>query len=160
MEIVLRLVVAGLMSIVIGQTNQYAYKKLAGRLFAIICMGACLLTIISMEFFKYLALPWSSDPGRISAQVISALGFLVTGLIWIADDNDVKGLSAAASLWFTAILGIMVGAGLWQVGFIGAIFLLLIFYLSNLQILNGLLSNLNALRKHRAKKRVEKKTGV
>lgn len=159
MEIVLRLVVAGLIGIVIGQTNHYAYKKLASRLFAIICMGGCLLTIVSMEFFKYIPLAWSSDPGRISAQVISALGFLGTGLIWISDDKDVKGLSAGASLWFTAILGIMVGAGLKEIGFIGAIFLLVIYYLSNLQVLNALLTNVNAWRKHKTKKNMGKKTG-
>lgn len=147
---VLRLVIAGLLGFIIGQTNQYAYRNLAGRLFAIICMGACLLAITSTEFFKLLDLPWASDPGRIAAQVVSALGFLGTGLIWVSEDQNVKGLSAGASLWFTAILGIMIGAGLGEIGFIGVVFLLIIYFLSDL----------NARRKHRMEKDTYKKTGV
>ncbi len=138
-ELILRLVIAGIVGFIIGQTNRYAHRNLAGRLFSIICMGACLLTITSMEFFKYLDLPWVSDPGRIAAQVVSALGFLGTGLIWLADDNHIRGLSAGASLWYTAILGIMVGAGMHEMGIIGVVFLLIIYFLSDI----------NARRKHK-----------
>lgn len=148
---ILRLVIAGLLGFIIGQANMYAYRNLAGRLFSIICMGACLVTITSMEFFKLLELPWVSDPERIAAQVVSALGFLGTGLIWISEDQHVRGLSAGASLWFVAILGIMVGAGLHSIGFIGALFLLIIYFLSDL----------NAKRKHKINiNKNNKKTGV
>jgi putative Mg2+ transporter-C (MgtC) family protein len=132
LQILLRVVVAGILGYVIGLTNRYAYRNVAGRLFCIISMGACLVTITSMEFFKLLEMPWISDPGRLAAQIVSALGFLGTGLIWISDDNHIRGLSAGASLWFTAILGIMVGAGLHAIGVIATIFLIIIYFLSDI----------------------------
>ncbi len=129
-ELILRIILAGVIGFIVGINTRNAYKNIAGRLFCIISMAACLLTITSLEFFKLLELPWVSDPGRISAQVVSALGFLGTGLIWVSEGQNVRGLSVGASLWFTAILGVVVGAGLNKIGFIGLVFILFIYYAS------------------------------
>lgn len=127
----MRIFTAGFLGFLIGMLNKSVYDSPFARLFSIICMACCLLTVTSMEFFKLLELPWVSDPGRISAQVVSALGFLGTGLIWISRDNKVRGLSVGAGMWFTAILGILVGTGLNQIAIIGFTFLIIIYYLSN-----------------------------
>ena len=131
LELIMRIFTAGFLGFLIGMFNKSVYDSPFARLFSIICMASCLLTVTSMEFFKLLNLPWVSDPGRITAQVVSALGFLGTGLIWITQDNKIRGLSAGASLWFTAIVGILVGTGLNQVAIIGFTFLMIIYHLSN-----------------------------
>lgn len=98
------------------------------RTFIIICMGSALVTITSVEFFKMFDSAWYSDPARLSAQVVSALGFIGVGLIWMSEDRKIRGLSVAASLWITAIIGIMVGIGLLKIAFIVLLFLILIAY--------------------------------
>ncbi len=103
----LRIIVAAAVGTLIGIRTNSA----ASRMFVIICTGAALLTIVSTEFYKVANYPWFSDPGRLSAQVIVALGFLGTGLIWVSEKQEVKGLTVAASIWLTAILGIVIGCG-------------------------------------------------
>lgn len=104
----LRIVLAAVVGTCIGIKT----STVAARMFAIICIGAALLTIVSTEFYKVMDYPWFGDPGRLSAQVIAALGFLGTGLIWISEKKEIQGLSVAASIWVTAIMGIFIGSGL------------------------------------------------
>ena len=103
----LRITIAAIVGSIIGIRTNSA----ASRMFAIVCTGAALLTIVSTEFYKVVDYPWLGDPGRLSAQVIVALGFLGTGLIWVSEKQEVKGLTVAASIWLTAILGILIGCG-------------------------------------------------
>ncbi len=129
MEVYLfRILISGIIGMIIG-LNMGKYVSTA-RTFIIICMGSTLLTITSTEFFKMLDYPWFSDPGRISAQVISALGFIGVGLIWMSEDRKIRGLSVAASLWISAIIGMLVGIGLTKITFIFLIFLILIAWLA------------------------------
>jgi len=119
----LRLLLAAAVGTIIGLKT----RTVAARMFAIICTAAALVTIVSTEFYQVIEYPWFSDPGRLSAQVIAALGFLGTGLIWISERNEVKGLSVSASIWVTAILGILIGTGLETVTLV-VIALVLIFF--------------------------------
>ena len=127
----MRIFTAGFLGFLIGMLNKSVYDQPFARLFSIICMASCLLTVTSMEFFKMMDLPWVADPGRLSAQVLSALGFLGTGLLWIGRDNKIRGLSVGASMWFTAILGMMVGIALNHIAIIGLVFLVSVYCLSN-----------------------------
>lgn len=118
-----RILVGGIVGMLVGLgTSRYSV-----RLFAMVGAASALLTVASTEFFQLLAYPWYSDPGRLSAQIISAVGFFGTGLIWISEKNQVRGLSVAASLWLTAILGILIGAGLDKVSVL-AVFLVVVVY--------------------------------
>jgi putative Mg2+ transporter-C (MgtC) family protein len=122
-QILVQIVIAGIVGMMVGIIT----SRNTTRMFSIICMGAALLTVISTEYYKVLAYPWYGDPGRLSAQMVSALGFLGTGLIWISERNEVQGLSVAASLWLTAILGMLVGAGLENVS-AAALFIVIAVY--------------------------------
>ena len=106
-QYLLRIIVAAVVGTIIGIRTDSA----ASRMFAIVCTGATLLTIVSTEFYKVVDYPWFGDPGRLSAQILVALGFLGTGLIWVSEKQEIQGLSLAASLWLTAILGIVIGSG-------------------------------------------------
>ncbi|MDD2585195.1 MAG: MgtC/SapB family protein [Syntrophomonadaceae bacterium] len=126
--LVLRIIFAGIVGFIIGVMNS---KSPSARMFSMICTGAALVTIVSIEFFKTTYYPWMADPGRISAQIISALGFIGTGLIWISEDKQIKGVSNAASLWVTAILGMLIGAGLQHTSVIGTFIVVIIYWLAN-----------------------------
>ena len=130
LQYLLQIIAAGAVGLILGQSNKSNSKVPAGRVFCIICMGSALLAIISVEYSKAIGLPWITDPGRISAQVVSALGFLGTGMVWISADNHVKGLPIAAGLWFAAILGILIGAGSFSISVVAIAFLLIINWLS------------------------------
>jgi len=105
--------ILGLVSFLWGQRN-------AGiRVFAIISVGCCLAAYMSINLGIVVKQPWMADPARIAAQLVSAVGFMVAGLIWYLD-NQAKGLSSAALLWVTAIMGLMIGAGYYRNALISA----------------------------------------
>jgi putative Mg2+ transporter-C (MgtC) family protein len=95
-------------------------------------MGAALTTIIALGIYKSMGIPAAGDPGRIPAQVISALGFLGTGMIWVTEDEKVRGITDAASVWLTAILGMLIGAGMNDISVIGTTFFVLIYWITPL----------------------------
>ncbi|NLB88234.1 MAG: hypothetical protein GX790_03275 [Syntrophomonadaceae bacterium] len=123
-SIILRLVISAITGLAIGSIFKH---KDTSRVFALICVGASLVTIISTEFFKLIYLPWYTDPGRLSAQIISALGFIGTGFIWISEKKEVKGLAHSAALWYTAILGMIIGANLSSITFAVLIFAIILY---------------------------------
>ncbi|HEX3011663.1 MAG TPA: MgtC/SapB family protein [Syntrophomonadaceae bacterium] len=132
--IIVKILAAGIVGFIIGLFNKSLNNlEQSARVFAIISVGAALTSIISMGFFKSVSYTWTSDPGRISAQVISALGFLGTGLIWMSEkDHKIKGVSVASSLWVTAILGMLIGAGLTTPAVLGVFFVVIIYWVYSL----------------------------
>jgi putative Mg2+ transporter-C (MgtC) family protein len=126
---VVRIAAAGLLGIIIGKASR---SDPGARLFALVAMGSALMSVVSTEFFKLFVLPGNVDPGRLAAQVISALGFIGSGLIWLGDNKEVRGTGAAAGLWLTAILGMLLGAGLTTVTAGAAIFTVLVLVFGNL----------------------------
>jgi putative Mg2+ transporter-C (MgtC) family protein len=126
-----RIILAGFIGFIIGKRSDTFHTAIV---FAIACMGTALLTITSTEFYKLSTFPWMGDPGRLSAQVISALGFIGSGMIWITRDKKIVGLPVAANLWITAILGMLIGAGLENATVMAAFFVIIIYYLSDLVI--------------------------
>ena len=126
---VAKIAAAGLLGLIIG----YASKSAPGaRLFALVAMGGALMSVVSTEFFKLYVLPGMIDPGRLAAQVISALGFIGSGMIWLGENKEVRGTTAAASLWLTAILGMLLGAELTAFSVGTVIFVLMVLFLSDL----------------------------
>lgn len=109
---IVRLLAAGAVGLLAGILFRADQQT---RLYALVSMGAALIAIVSTDFFRMLDLPWYSDPGRLSAQVVSALGFIGSGLIWFTEEKEVKGVAGAAGLWLTAIMGLLIGAGLGNV---------------------------------------------
>lgn len=104
-----RIILASLIGALIGLLNG---SRKNAQLFSIICMGAALVTYVSAYYYTTLSMSWYADPGRLSAQIIVALGFIGSGLIWISPEKKVEGITAAAALWLTAIVGMAIGAGL------------------------------------------------
>ncbi|NLW90836.1 MAG: hypothetical protein GXY34_04475 [Syntrophomonadaceae bacterium] len=126
--ILVKILLAAAVGIIIGTIS----NRRTAPVFVIVCMGAALLTIVSTEYFKIMSFPWYGDPGRLSAQAISAIGFIGTGMIWISERNEVEGLNEAASLWLTAILGMIIGVGLQSQSIIALLVVLSFYWLFDL----------------------------
>lgn len=108
-----------------GAITRTKVKGAGPRTFILVTIGAALVTIVSTEFFKLAGNPWLADPGRIAAQVISALGFMGTGVIWMANEQNVRGLWTAAAIWVSAIIGMVIGLGYFGASTIGLLMITL-----------------------------------
>ena len=62
-----------------------------------------------------------TDPMRISAQVISGIGFLGVGTILVKEHDHITGLTTAAGLWTTAAIGIACGYGFYSAALVGTL---------------------------------------
>jgi putative Mg2+ transporter-C (MgtC) family protein len=92
-----------------------------------VSIGAALASLLGCYM---VTLGYSSDPARIAAQVISGIGFLGAGIILVQNKTKIVGLTTAAGLWNTAVMGLACGIGFYEgalVCFIISIFANLIF---------------------------------
>lgn len=103
---------AFVLSAIIGMERQFQHKSAGIKTHALVGLGACVFTLISVEGFVYLAeYHVTRDPSRIAAQIVSGIGFLGAGLIFVNRDV-VRGLTTAASIWLAAAIGMACGSGL------------------------------------------------
>ena len=73
-----------------------------------------MLMLLSIYLPQNLSPNGTGDPGRIAAQVVSGIGFLGAGAI-MRLGNNVRGLTTAASIWFVAAVGLLIGSGMFLV---------------------------------------------
>lgn len=122
--ICLRLLCAMLVGLVIGTEREYTNRPAGMRTHILVALGACVVSITGQILYhEYHALGATPDPARLSAQVITGVGFLGAGTI-LKEGATVKGLTTAASLWTVACLGIAAGYGYYIVALAGMLFML------------------------------------
>lgn len=123
----LRLVVAGFCGAVIGYERKNRLKEAGIRTHMLVAIGATLIMIVSKYGFNdvlsnsNIAL----DPSRVAAQIVSGIGFLGAGMIFIRNQS-VNGLTTAAGIWTTAGIGMAIGAELYFVGIAATVFVFVI----------------------------------
>lgn len=106
------MLLALLLGSVVGAERKHKGQVAGIRTFALISMGACLAMLLSIYVpQEYMGLK-NGDPGRIAAQVITGIGFLGGGAM-IQQRGAVRGLTTAAGIWITAIIGMAVGVGMY-----------------------------------------------
>lgn len=110
-----KLILAALLGGIIGVERGRSGQVAGMRTHILVALGAALATITGLYVVNYMGA--SSDPLRLSAQVISGIGFLGVGTILIRD-HQVTGLTTAAGLWATASVGIAVGVSYYQAAII------------------------------------------
>lgn len=120
-ELYLRILMAALCGILIGYERESRNKEAGIRTHAMVALGSSLITVVSIYGF-------SGDNSRIAAQIVSGIGFLGAGIIFVKDRN-VSGLTTAAGLWATAGIGIAFGAELYDIGIISTLMIVLIQYI-------------------------------
>jgi len=103
-----RLLVAALCGGILGLERELAGKPAGLRTNVLICIGAALLTQLSIDVPASFGF---GDPARIAAQIVSGIGFLGAGTI-LQSRHAVHGLTSAALIWVVAGVGMIVGAGL------------------------------------------------
>lgn len=120
-----RILVSALLGCLIG-VERYIHKHPAGvRTFMLICMASTLATLASIWICQTNLNLINGDPGRIAAQVVTGIGFIGAGLI-IKNKYDVSGLTTAASIFATSIIGIAVGVGLIKVSILVTVIVILV----------------------------------
>ncbi len=114
-EMIARLLLAFLVGFFIGLEREISHKPAGVRTHALVCLGSALFTLISSYGFTSLigTNPYQpGDPARIAAQIVTGVGFIGGGIIF-KDQDHIRGLTTAASIWLTAGLGTGIGAGLY-----------------------------------------------
>lgn len=118
LSMLVRLVLAMLIGFLIGYEREKLGRPAGLRTHILVCVGACMTSLIGI--YIWMQDP-QSDPLRISAQVISGIGFLGVGTIMVRGNNHITGLTTAATLWTTASLGIAIGFGFYEAALICAL---------------------------------------
>lgn len=105
-----RIFLAACLGGLIGFEREWSDKPAGLRTNLLICVGAALLSELSLKFAGDFVLNEfvRSDPARLAAQIVSGIGFLGAGTI-IQSRGNVTGLTTAATMWVVAAIGIAVG---------------------------------------------------
>ena len=106
--VALRMFLAVICGGIIGIERTMSRHTAGFRTHILVCLGASLTTLTSQYLFLYMG--YFTDISRLGAQVIAGIGFLGAGTI-ITSKQRVRGLTTAAGLWTSAIIGLANGAG-------------------------------------------------
>lgn len=112
----LKLGVALLLGSAIGFERQWNQKMAGLGTNALVALGAC-------GFVAFSGLVGEGDPTRVAGQVVTGIGFLGAGVI-LREGINVHGLNTAATLWCSAMVGTLVGGGLFGPGALAAAFVI------------------------------------
>lgn len=116
---ILRLIVAGACGVMIGLERKNRSKEAGVRTHCVVACASALMMIISKYGFADTVIGEAgirgADGARIAAQVVSGIGFLGAGMIFV-HRNTITGLTTAAGIWATSGVGLAIGAGMYILG--------------------------------------------
>lgn len=125
-----RLILSMILGAAVGIERMKKGQMAGMRTFSLIATGATLAMLVSIYIpQEFLGLK-NGDPGRIAAQVVSGIGFLGAGAI-IQMKGSVRGLTTAAGIWITAMIGLAVGAGMYVIGIVTTVLIIFILAIMN-----------------------------
>ncbi|QLY28525.1 MgtC/SapB family protein [Nocardia huaxiensis] len=116
LEMLLRLGAGVGLGAVIGFERQYRARMAGLRTNALVAAGATLFVLLSAHGFSGT----DADPTRVAAQIVSGIGFLGAGVI-LRDGFNIRGLNTAATLWCSAAVGSLSGAGMFTTAAAGTV---------------------------------------
>ncbi len=119
----------------IGWERQKLEKAAGLRTHILICVGACLFTIIGLKITEATANP--GELLRVFQGIATGVGFVGAGAI-IRQGGYVTGLTTAAGIWVIAAIGLTIGVGAYWLAIISTIFaFLIIHFIGNLNFIMG-----------------------
>jgi putative Mg2+ transporter-C (MgtC) family protein len=112
-QLLVTITIALILSTAIGLERQLHQKAAGLRTHSLVGLGAALFMVTSKYGFDDVTSVGlvNLDPSRVAAQIVSGMGFIGAGLIFVRQ-NKVRGLTTAASIWLTAAVGMAAGGGL------------------------------------------------
>ena len=115
--ILLNLFGALLLGLMVGYERSYHGRAAGMRTYGLVCMASAALTIIggypSMWFGGHVSMVAATDPTRIVQGIVTGIGFLGAGVI-MREGFNISGLTTAASLWASSVIGVLVGVGFYM----------------------------------------------
>lgn len=121
-EFLLRILLAAICGGVVGYERKNRGKGAGVRTHTIVAVASCLMMIVAQygfaDFFSYMesqSLKTSLDPSRVASQIVSGVGFLGAGMIFV-QKKVVTGLTTAAGIWAVSGIGMAVGGGMYFLG--------------------------------------------
>ena len=130
-----RCVLAAICGALIGIERKNRSKEAGLRTHLIVALGSALMMVVSkygfFDLLRYAAeldVEVKLDPSRLASNIITGIGFLGAGTIFVRK-QVINGLTTAAGLWATAGIGMAIGAGMYTVG-IGATIVMVLFQLT------------------------------
>lgn len=134
-EIIIRILAAAVFGGVIGYNREVKGQSAGFRTHMLVALGATIIALIQIETVNSVleivsekpefAQVFSLNYSRLTAQIVSGVGFLGAGAI-IVTKSSISGLTTAASIWATAAIGIAVGMGNYRIAVIGTITIVLV----------------------------------
>ncbi len=124
LNIVIRVVSALLLGFAIGLEREMTNKYAGLRTNILVCLGACVFTIISIYGFPAITVTsvelGTRDTARVAAQVVTGIGFIGGGTV-LRHGATVFGLTTAATLFMSAAIGMACGAGMYDLAIVATI---------------------------------------
>lgn len=105
-ELLLRILCALLAGSLIGLEREGHGKSAGFKTHGLVAMSAAIFTVVSLVGF-----PNSPSNDRIAAQIVTGIGFMGAGVIYVRRNTLIKGLTTAAGLWATCAIGMLFGTG-------------------------------------------------
>lgn len=123
LSVLLRMAFAFACGAAIGLERSYKNRPAGFRTHILICVGAAAASMTGL--FLYLNAHIPLDVSRIGASVVSGLGFIGAGTIIVTHNHAIHGLTTAAGLWVTGIIGLAIGAGYYEGGLAATVLILI-----------------------------------
>ena len=109
MQVIIKSVLAVIIGTAIGSERARHGRAAGMRTHILVCLGSTLTSMIGIYAQYFLGN--NGDLLRLSAQVVSGVGFLGAGMIILKNNNVITGLTTAAGVWTTSVIGIAIGCG-------------------------------------------------
>ena len=119
--LLLRITMSLAAGFIIGSERENKNKSAGARTHTLVCLVACLAMIVSKYGFYDVK---HFDAARVAAQIVSGVVFLGGGVIFVKN-YGVTGLTTAAGMWTTSIVGMAFGSGMYFVGIVAAAFIVI-----------------------------------
>ena len=129
LDFFVRIIAAVILGFLLGLERELTNKYAGLRTHILVCLGACIFTIISIYGFPTFA-PGDNviteqatgirDTGRVAAQIVTGIGFIGAGTV-LRNGPMIIGLTTAATLWISAAIGMTCGVGMYDVAIVTAL---------------------------------------
>lgn len=124
LNVIFNLFGALLLGLLVGYERSYHGRAAGMRTYGLVCMASSALTVIvaysSYWYGSHAGLPSNPDPTRVIQGIVTGIGFLGAGVI-LHDGFATRGLTSAASIWASSVIGVMMGIGFYLAAIVMAL---------------------------------------